>query len=128
MDVSCRLRKLCCKGHMSSMLFKKEIGQVYELLKCNFSDGDLSSITRSEDEWNPGNSCQAKILSMLVEGQNHLIEFYEMVLAQLWEDGELSALCKDHLGHLKELNKMLNMENNLVQKNPPHDEQYGIVA
>ena len=110
------------------MLFKKEIGQVYELLKCNFSDGDLSSITRSEDEWNPEKSCQATILSMLVEEQNHLIEFYEMVIAQLWEDSELSALCYDHLGQLKELNKLLNMENNLIKKAPPHNEQYGSVA
>ena len=128
MDISCRLRKLCSKGHMSSMLFKKEIKRVYELFKCNFSDGDLNSITRSEDEWNSEKACQASVLGLLIGEQHRLIVFYEKFVALLWEDGELFALCKDHLGQLRELNKMLITENNLLQQTLDQDENYGIVA
>ena len=128
MDISCRLRKLCSKGHMSSMLFKKEIKRVYESFKCNFSDGDLNSITRSEDEWNSKRACQATVLGLLTEEQGRLIGFYETVISRLWEEGELCALCRDHLVQVKEMNKMLITENNLVQQTLDQDENYGIVA
>ena len=110
------------------MLFKKEIKRVYESFKCNFSDGDLNSITRSEDEWNSKRACQATVLGLLTEEQGRLIGFYETVISRLWEEGELCALCRDHLVQLKEMNKMLITENNLVQQTLDQDENYGIVA
>ena len=128
MDISYRLRKLCSRGHMSAMLFKKEIRGVYESFKCNFSDGDLNSITRYADEWNSETACQATLLSLLIEEQDHLIGFYEKAMAGLWEYNELSSLCRDHLGQLRDLNKMLIAENNLVQRTMVQDERYGIVA
>jgi len=113
---------------MSSILFKKEIKRIYESFKCNFSDGDLNSITRSEDEWNSGRECQATVLSLLIEEQGSLIEFYKTITARLWEEGEFCALCMDHLDQLKELNKMLIAENNLLHQTRIQDENYGIVA
>jgi hypothetical protein len=128
MEISCKLRKIFSKRHMCSMLFKNEIKQVYESFKCTFSDGELGSITRREDDWSLDDYSLERMIGILIEEQNRLIGFYEMAILLLWEHEELATLCIDHLGRLKELNKMLNLENNIVKQASVQFGEYGIVA
>lgn len=128
LDISCELRKLCNAGHMSSLLFKKEINQIYETVRCAFSDGDLCNITGSEAILDPGNFSYEIIIGLLIEDQNELFECYSKSLNLLCEDYPKLKVCADHLDRLLDLNNLLKYEYQLAQEIDHQDTKYNIIA
>jgi hypothetical protein len=106
MDVSMKMRKCCCNGHMSSVLFKKDIQAIYESLKCNFSDGDLGNIVRSDDGQEPDDEYQVKV-ELLLEEQKRLLELYTKAITWVSYHPEMQRLLTAHLDKIKELNMQL---------------------
>ncbi len=49
LENSCSLRKACGKGNMIFLIFRKEIGLIYDDLKCNLLDADLNNVNISSD-------------------------------------------------------------------------------
>ena len=111
MVIPCRLRKLCATGHMSSLVLKNEINEIYESIKCPFSDGDLRNITRKEDAQN---SDSEHILATLIDRQKDLAASYKLVTT-LCHDLETRRICENHLEKIKDLNQVLQKEHDLIQ-------------
>jgi hypothetical protein len=128
MDVSGKLRRLCANGHMSSLVFRHEINQIYEILKCSFSDGDLCSIVKNDDESNSENACQASILNSVIEGQADSIASYLAIMELLWDNPEKRRLCADHLEKLKDLSQKLGVEYQAFKRFEPQHVDYESVA
>ncbi len=95
---------------MISLVYKKEIGELYETVKCNLNDGDLASITKSKNDREVDGEDLAKLLSQLIEEQKILINAYEPLLAHLDEESEAALACQAHITQLAELGDMLAEE------------------
>lgn len=110
------IRKLCSQGHMTSVLFKKELCSVYDYNKCYLHDPDLNHITVDvnvdhivSNRNNPG-----FIVSLIIEQYDKILESYKNVLIHLDEHSNLAKLLNEHMDVLSSRKALLYNEiNNL---------------
>ncbi|KQS30945.1 hypothetical protein [Dyadobacter sp. Leaf189] len=110
LEISAALRKTCSNGFMISLLYKKEMGALYESVKCNLNDGDLASITRSKNDDSMDADNLAGLLSDLIRGEQQLISAYELLLSHIDEDSEAALACHAHISQLASLSHTLAAE------------------
>jgi hypothetical protein len=110
------IRKLCSQGHMTSVLFKKELCSVYDYNKCYLHDPDLSHITVDvnvdhilSNRKNPG-----FIVSLIIEQYDKILKSYKDVLIHLDPQSNLARLLNEHMDVLSNRKELLcNEINNL---------------
>jgi hypothetical protein len=110
LNIPATLRKTCSNGYMISLLYKKEIGELYESVKCNLNDGDLASITASKNDQEAQEENLIKLLSQLIEQQKRLIHAYEELHLHLDEGSEADMACSRHREELTDFCQALSEE------------------
>lgn len=110
LDVPSRLRRICSNGYMMSLLFKKDVGSMYESVKSSLEDGELSSITRSADDIDPDFADHQRLLAQLASHQQKILEEYRALLPQLDQGSEAAIACAEHIDKLTILENSLSRE------------------
>ncbi|MCE6992959.1 hypothetical protein [Dyadobacter sp. CY323] len=119
LDMSYRCRCLLGKGFMVYALFKKDIGRIYEEVKCTLNDGELASIVRSTEDLYPDEQDRNAFISGLLAGQEDLCESYETLLSHLDPESAAAVICSGHLEKLTELARNLADYNQRLSKQEP---------
>jgi hypothetical protein len=99
------LRRLCNQGHISALLFQKEILWIYDYYKCNLNDRDLrnyaipkvqkeSTLDQVED--------MGVLLRVLKETEWSTIRRYQTVLNFVDGDTEIFTVLRDHIDRMSE--------------------------
>jgi hypothetical protein len=109
LNTSCKLRKLFSNGYMMSLLFKKDLGSMYESVKSNLEDGELSSITRADD-FQTDVPSEYELLTQISEQQEVMLEEYKKLMARLDKDSEAARACDEHIEKLAGLEHLLARE------------------
>jgi hypothetical protein len=109
LNTSCKLRKLFSNGYMMSLLFKKDLGSMYESVKSNLDDGELSSITRADD-FQADVPSEYELLTQISAQQEVMLEEYKKLLARLDKDSEAARACDEHIEKLASLEHLLARE------------------
>ncbi|TDB66872.1 hypothetical protein [Arundinibacter roseus] len=99
------IRKLCKQGHITALLFQKEIQWIYEYFKCSLNDCDLKDYFMEGIE--AGNTLDAVedkgvLFRILKETEWLTIRSYETVLTFVDKDGEVYAILHDHLDRMND--------------------------
>jgi len=125
-EISSNLRRVCSNGYMISLLYKKEIGNLYEAVKCNLNDGDLVSVTRNMDMQATKEDDPIKLLALLIDEQKRLMEAYEALIPHLDQGSEAALACRQHVDELGEIRYTLLEE--LALASPESTSAYSSVA
>jgi hypothetical protein len=110
LDLPSRLRRICSNGYMMSLLFRKDVGSIYESVKSVFDDGELSSITRSLDESGDQLADRHGLLSEIASHQQMMLQEYQALLPQLDQDSDAARACSEHIDKLSSLESTLVKE------------------
>ena len=110
LDMSSRLRRICSNGYMMSLLFKKDVGSIYESVKCYLEDGELSSITRSVDEFDEEMADRYDLLYEIASHQQVILNEYRALLPHLDHDSDAARACSEHIDKLSVLESSLVKE------------------
>ncbi|GGM84557.1 hypothetical protein GCM10010967_15580 [Dyadobacter beijingensis] len=110
LDTSSKLRRICSNGYMMALLFKKDVGNMYESIKSNLDDGELSSIVRSADDFDGESIDQHALLSEIALHQQTILEEYRALLTQLDQDSDAARACSEHMDKLAFLESSLTRE------------------
>jgi Ca2+-binding EF-hand superfamily protein len=106
---SCKLRRVFSNGYMMSLLFKKDLGSMYESVKSNLDDGELSAITRADDDASD-HSSEYELLTQINLQQEAMLEEYRKLLSRLDKDSEAARACEEHIEKLATLEGVLAKE------------------
>lgn len=116
------LRRLCNQGHISALLFQKEIQWIYDYFKCNLNDGDL----KQEFEAAPVDTAQeatldtlndtSMVVRLIKEAELTTIRGYQSVIRFVDRDGEVHSILRDHLDRITHLCSELGRETNPYSK------------
>ncbi|MPR36264.1 hypothetical protein [Salmonirosea aquatica] len=103
------LRRLCNQGHISALLFQKEIQWIYDYFKCNLNDCDL----RDAFEAAPSDHEQeaaldtmkdtGMVVRLIKEAELTTIRGYQSVLKYVDLGGEVHGILREHLDRLTHL-------------------------
>ncbi|WP_207505031.1 hypothetical protein [Telluribacter humicola] len=105
------LRRVCNQGHISALLFQKEIQWVYDYFKCMLNDCDLRentiksntvSLDRIED--------RTLLARLLKDAEYSTIHCYQKVLKFLDKDSEEASMMHEHIARLSDLYEVLAKE------------------
>ncbi|ACT96773.1 hypothetical protein [Dyadobacter fermentans] len=110
LDMSSKLRRICSNGYMMSLLFKKDVGSMYESVKSNLDDGELTSITRSVDEFDAEMVDRYELLTEIATHQQVMLEEYRALLPHLDQDSDAARACSEHIDKLSTLENWLIKE------------------
>jgi len=110
LDVPSKLRRICSNGYMMSLLFKKDVGCMYESVKSVLDDGELSSITRSADEFDDGLADRYELLNEIASYQQVILNEYRALLPHLDHDSDAARACSEHI------DKLLVLESSLAKE------------
>ncbi|SDE45228.1 hypothetical protein SAMN04487996_10586 [Dyadobacter soli] len=110
LDMSSKLRRICSNGYMMSLLFKKDVGSMYESVKSVLDDGELSSITRSVDEFDDQLMDHYALLSQITTHQQVMLQEYQALLPHLDHDSDAARACSEHIDKLSFLESSLAKE------------------
>ncbi len=112
------LRRLCNQGHISALLFQKEIQWIYDYFKCNLNDCDL----RQEFEAAPTDHEQQATLDtlndtnmvvrLIKEAELTTIRGYQSMIRFVEREGEVHTILRDHLDRITHLCSELGRETN----------------
>jgi hypothetical protein len=116
LEIPAHLRKTCSNGFMISLLHKKEMGNLYESVKCSLTDGELASITKTNINQDFDDTDQAKLLCQLVEEQKRLICAYEELTSNLDGYQEAALACETHAEECERIGSVLCQELLLTDK------------
>jgi Ca2+-binding EF-hand superfamily protein len=94
---------------MMSLLFKKDLGSMYESVKSNLDDGELSAITRADDDASD-HSSEYELLTQINLQQEAMLEEYRKLLSRLDKDSEAARACEEHIEKLATLEGVLAKE------------------
>jgi len=126
LNTSCRLRKVFSKGYMMALLFRKDVDAMYQSMKNSLHDGELSSIVRSTDGFDPELATEYEVLAELASQQQIMLKAYEQLLSTL-DDGSEAALCCDE--HIEKLSCLENdLEKELASNFSSEKQEYFSVA
>lgn len=124
LDMSSRLRRICSNGYMMSLLFKKDVGSMYESVKSNLDDGELSSITRSVDEFDGQTVDRYELLLEIASHQQVILQEYQALLPHLDHDSDAARACSEHIDKLSILESSLVKEVNSLPDERKEDFSY----
>ncbi|MCF0071052.1 hypothetical protein LZD49_11260 [Dyadobacter sp. CY261] len=110
LDIPSRVRRICSNGYMMSLLFKKDVGSMYESIKNNLNDGELSSITRSVDEFDADVMDSFALLSEIATHQQIILKEYRALLPHLDPASDAARACSEHIDKLSVLESSLVKE------------------
>nr|WP_295926740.1 hypothetical protein [uncultured Dyadobacter sp.] len=113
LNTSSTLRKICSTGYMMSLLFKKDVDSMYESVKNNLDDGELASITRTDDSLLDSIG-EYELLLKISEQQEMLLGEYKALLSKLDKDSEAARACDEHI------EKLAGLENSLARELGTH--------
>lgn len=108
-DYSDALRKTCGHGNMIFLIFRKEIGRIYDDLKCNLQDADLNNVNISFDSgFNlQSKDMQAKLILLHLNNIKdqclYLIKNFELYK-------EYEYIFKDYTNQITEVSKSIESE------------------
>ena len=108
------IRKLCSQGHMTSVLFKKELCSVYDYNRCYLHDPDLNHVTVdvNVDDIISNRKNPDVIISLIIEQYDKVLECYQNVLVHLDEQSNLAKLLHEHMDVLSSRKELLYNEMN----------------
>jgi hypothetical protein len=106
------LRRLCSRGYMASLLFKKEISWIYDQIKCTLSEGDISRGISNHNVPNLiiSSDDQPLVKNMLVEQEDKTIRMYKVLLDNRDITNEAKEILSDHLEQLGNIHYYLKKE------------------
>ena len=110
LNTSCKLRRVFSNGYMMALLFRKDVDSMYQSMKNSLYDGELSSIVRSSDEFDPDSISEQVVLTELAAQQQVLREAYEQLLSRLDDGSEAAICCSEHIEKLSGLEEALREE------------------
>jgi len=103
------LRRLCNQGHISALLFQKEIQWIYDYFKCNLNDCDL----KDGFEASPADYAHeatldtltdtSMVVRLIKEAELTTIRGYQSVIRFVDRDGEVHSILRDHLDRITHL-------------------------
>ncbi|WP_327487088.1 hypothetical protein [Telluribacter sp.] len=111
------LRRTCNQGHISALLFQKEIQWIYDYFKCMLNDSDLrdSSVKKSNpislDKFND----RILIARLLKDTEYSTLHCYQKLLKYLDKDSEESYILQEHIARISDLYEVLAKEVGTVQ-------------
>lgn len=120
LDTSYKLRKICSHGYLTTVLFKKDVGNIYDSMKSSLDDGELGSITVSGPDKDQISKDQRMIFSEIAMRHESLLREYNHLLGVVDDDGEISVSCRGHIDKLTILRDSLVKE---LEKMPKLDEK-----
>jgi hypothetical protein len=110
LDTSYRLRRICSHGYLTTLLFKKDVGNLYESVKSCLEDGELGSITVSGPDTAQIVKDQATVFSEITLRQEALLQEYNHLLSAIDDEGETAIYCREHMDRLSYLKESLERE------------------
>jgi hypothetical protein len=120
LDTSYKLRKICSHGYLTTVLFKKDVGNIYDSMKSSLDDGDLGSITVSGPDVEQISKDQRAIFSEIALRHDSLLKEYSQLLQVIDEHEEIAYSCRGHIDKLTLLRDSLVNE---LDKLPKTDEK-----
>lgn len=117
------LRRLCNQGHISAVLFQKELQWVYDYFKCNLNDGELSDYPESEVKG--GNTLETVedmgvLLRVLKETEWYTIRQYQSLIKLVDSESEVFTILRDHIDRLNEFCDNLSNQIIYISPRPNH--------
>jgi hypothetical protein len=112
------LRRLCNQGHISALLFQKEIQWIYDYFKCSLNDCDLrdgfvAAPTEYEQETTLDHlSDTSTIVRLIKEAELTTIRGYQSVIRFVDREGEVHSILRDHLDRITHLCSEFGRETN----------------
>ncbi len=119
------LRRLCHQGHISALLFQKELQWVYDYFKCNLNDGDLKELVLTEY---PGEFSLSKVedrgvlIRVLKETEWSALLQYQSVLKVVDRESEVFTILREHLDRLSEFCDRLS--NEIIYMSPHRNNRF----
>jgi hypothetical protein len=105
------LRRVCNQGHISALLFQKEIQWIYDYFKCMLNDTDLRETFIKADtvslDWVEDRS---QLALSLKDTEKKTIRYYHKVLKYLDKDSEEASIMHEHLSRISDLHDVLTKE------------------
>lgn len=98
------LRRLCNQGHISSLLFQKEIQWIYDYFKCALRDSDLDQCA-DDSSWQmveavDGATEPGAIVRLINEAELVTIRSYQAMIRFAEKDGEAYRILREHLDRI----------------------------
>jgi hypothetical protein len=100
-------RRLCNQGHITALLFQKEIQWIYDYFKCNLNDSDLQtafeSATSIQETGLDGMEDNGTLVRLAKEVELTTIRGYQSVIRFIDQEGEVYDILRDHLDRITHL-------------------------
>lgn len=100
-------RRLCNQGHITALLFQRDIQWIYDYFKCNLNDSDLQisfedtpSVQHTALDGMENNST---LLRLIKEVELTTIRGYQAVIRFIDQEGEVYDILRDHLDRITQL-------------------------
>lgn len=97
---------------------------MYESVKSNLDDGELSSITRSVDEFDGQTVDRYELLLEIASHQQVILQEYQALLPHLDHDSDAARACSEHIDKLSILESSLVKEVNSLPDERKEDFSY----
>ncbi|HEV7379524.1 MAG TPA: hypothetical protein VGN64_07005 [Dyadobacter sp.] len=120
LDTSYKLRKICSHGYLTTVLFKKDVGNIYDSMKSSLDDGELGSITVIGPDPDQISKDQRTVFSEIAMRHESLLKEYTHLLRAMDDEGEIALSCRGHIDKLTLLRDSLVTE---LEKMPKQDEK-----
>jgi hypothetical protein len=111
------LRKVCSQGYSISLLFQREIRNIYDTFRCSFDDVDLCKhCTKHLKPMLEALDTTCSATSVLAFQENETLKQYTVALSYLDETSDEGKMMLEHISLLKELNTQLHKANRRSEK------------
>ena len=120
LEIPCRFRCQLGCGYIRYILFRKDLSEIYDQVKCLINDGELSSIVLSNDyHLSAGEHHCSAYIAKLVTGQKELLDTYQTLVCKLDRYTEASDICLGHLEKLSEYSQSLAVQREHFAQSEP---------
>ncbi len=127
-----QLRKHCLRGHISSLLFQKDIGWIYDSFKSNLIDfklGEhpLNTLNRDITESLMADAGDFETVMILLKSTEfHTIQSYRKVLQLVDHEGEVHEILLNHLDLFTQLrDDLVDLQTSCSGVTPRYNYQSG---
>ena len=100
-------RRLCNQGHITALLFQKEIQWIYDYFKCNLSDSDLRAafeeVPSTQEFALDDMEDNSTLLRLIKEVELTTIRGYQSAIKFVDQEGEVYDILRDHLDRITHL-------------------------
>ena len=121
-------RRLCNQGHITALLFQKEIQWIYDYFKCNLSDSDLrvafEHTPHGQSTEFDGTEDNSTLVRLIKEVELTTIRGYQSVIRFVNPEGEVYDILRDHLDRITQLCGEFGREVNLYPKTRTYSTVY----